>query len=124
MTNSDEGGALVPPLLNQLARGLDWSGLAEHGLVGEGMVDFRGIYETPSGSVIALEEAASGATLTIGDQAPLPFEIVDAQTLATADGLISVTLRADLSGSAAALTVRQREQEAFAVRRGRSRRLT
>jgi CubicO group peptidase (beta-lactamase class C family) len=124
MTNSDEGGTLVPPLMNQLARGLGWSGLAGHGLVGEGMVDFRGAYETPSGSVLALKATAGGARLTISGQAPLPFEIVDAQTLATADGLISVTLHADLLGSAAGLTLRQQGQETFAARCGRSRRLS
>ena len=119
MTNSDEGGELVPRLVNQLAVGLGWSALARHGLVGEPSIDFRGAYETPSGAVIDLEPTATGAMLTTGDQDPLLLEIVDEHTLATADGWVSVTLHRDLSDSAAGLTLRQREQAIFAIRRGR-----
>jgi hypothetical protein len=61
--------------------------------------------------------------LTVDNQDPLPLEIIDAQTLA-ADGLISVTLHADLSGRAAGLTLTQREKEVFATRRGSSYRLS
>jgi CubicO group peptidase (beta-lactamase class C family) len=118
MTNSEEGGGLVPPLLNQLARGLGWTALARHGLAGVTSIEFGGTYETAPGSTIALEATATGATLTVADQDPLPLEIVDEHTLATADGRISLTLHGDLSGRAAGLTLRQREQEIFATRRG------
>jgi CubicO group peptidase (beta-lactamase class C family) len=117
MTNSEEGGGLIPPLLNQLARGLGWTALARHGLAAVTSIDFHGTYETASGSPIVLEATAMGATLKVADQDPLQFEIVDEHTLATADGRISVTLHGDLSGRAAGLTLRQREQEIFATRR-------
>ena len=81
-------------------------------------IDFRGTYETASGSMIVLETTATGGTLTVAGQDPLTLEIVDEHTLATADGRISVTLHDDLSGSAAGLTLRQREQEIFATHRG------
>jgi hypothetical protein len=69
MTNSDEGGALVPRLLNQLARGPAWSALDRHGLAGMTGIDFPGTH-------------------------------------------------ADLTGTAAGLTLRQREQQIPATRRG------
>jgi len=117
MTNADEGGLVVPALLNQLARRLGWSALARHGLAGETSIDFRGTYETASGSVIALEATATGAMLTVGDQDPLPFDIVDQHTLATADGRISVTLNSDQASRAAGFTLRQCDQEIFVTRR-------
>ncbi|HJQ51850.1 MAG TPA: serine hydrolase domain-containing protein [Gaiellaceae bacterium] len=119
MTNSDEGGELVPPLLNRLVRGLGWTALENHGLIAVNSVDadFAGTYETASGALIDLESTAAGAMLRIGEQDPLPFEVVDRNTLATAEGLISITLHGDRSGTVG-LTLRQREQEIFATRRG------
>ena len=118
MTNSDEGGALVAPLLNQLARGLGWSALASHGLAHVTSIDFRGTYETATGLPITLEATAGGATLIVGDQDPLQLEIADGITLATANGLILVRLHDDLSGQAAGLTLKQRGEEILAARRG------
>ena len=117
MTNADEGGLVVPALLSQLARRLGWSALARHGLAGETSIDFRGTYETASGSVIALEATATGAMLTVGDQDPLRFDIVDEHTLATADGRISVTPNSDQASRAAGFTLRQCDQEIFVTRR-------
>jgi CubicO group peptidase (beta-lactamase class C family) len=118
MTNSEEGGALIPPLLNQLARGLGWKALARHGLAGVTNIDFRGTYATATGAVITLEPTAAGATLTLTDHDPLFLEIADELTLATADGLISLRLHDDLSGRAAGFTLKQRGEEIFAARRG------
>jgi hypothetical protein len=119
MTNSDEGGALVPPLLNRLARGLGWSALARHGLAGITEIDFGGIYETAAGSPVRLEATATGALLTVHGQDPLPLEIRDAQTLATGDGAVTLTLDNDLAGRAVGFMLRQRDRAIVAIRRGR-----
>lgn len=118
MTNADEGGALVPRVVNRLAVRLGWSALSRHGLVGETSLDFQGTFETATGVTMTLAATATGAALTVGDLDPLPLAVLDQHTLATTDGLVTVTLNSDLAGRAAGFTLRQREGTIIATRPG------
>jgi hypothetical protein len=110
MTNSDEGGELVPAILNHLAGRSNWKGLVPR-------VDFDGSYETATGAILVLQAKAAGALLQVPGQDPLRFDVAEETRLVAAGGLISITLHLDLAGRASGLTLRQREGEVVATRR-------
>jgi hypothetical protein len=79
MANSDDGRAVIEPLLDALARAYDWPGqpqenepalraptAAEAGAV-------AGAYETPEGDRIELRVADGAVALVVGGQEPIPL---------------------------------------------------